>query len=74
MASEGTHEVLDGVSYANAPAAVVVDFRANTTVPIAADGNDTVTGFSGGIRIYRLAARRHDQGHQRRRRLRRAWR
>jgi len=51
VASEGTHEVLDGVSYANAPAAVVVDFRANTTVPIAADGNDTVTGYNRGIRI-----------------------
>ena len=51
VASEGTEQVLDGVSYANAPAAVVVDFRANTTVPIAADGNDTVTGYNGGIRI-----------------------
>ncbi len=51
-ASEGTKVVLDGVSYANAPAAVVVDFRAGSTVAIAAEGSDTVTGFDGGIRIY----------------------
>jgi Ca2+-binding RTX toxin-like protein len=50
-ATEGTAVVLDGVSYANAPAAVVVDFRAATTIPIAAEGNDTVTGYSGGIRV-----------------------
>lgn len=50
-AAEGTQVLLDGVSYANAPAAVVVDFRAAVTVPIAAEGNDTVTGFNGGIRI-----------------------
>lgn len=50
-ATAGTKVVLDGVSYANAPAAVVVDFRAASAVPIAADGNDTVTGFDGGIRI-----------------------
>jgi Ca2+-binding RTX toxin-like protein len=50
-ASEGTQVVLDGVSYANAPAPVVVDFRASTTVPVAAEGSDTVTGFNGGIRI-----------------------
>ena len=50
-AAEGTRVLLDGVSYANAPAAVVVDFRAAATVPIAAEGNDTVTGFNGGIRI-----------------------
>lgn len=50
-AGEGTRVLLDGVSYANAPAAVVVDFRAAVTVPIAAEGNDTVTGFDGGIRI-----------------------
>ncbi len=50
-ATEGTRVLLDGVSYANAPAAVVVDFRAAATVPIAAEGSDTVTGFNGGIRI-----------------------
>ena len=50
-ASEGTQVVLDGVTYLNAPAAVVVDFRASSTVPIAADGNDTVTGYDDGIRI-----------------------
>ena len=44
--------MLDGVSYANAPAPVVVDFRASATVPIAAEGNDTVTGFNGGIRLF----------------------
>ncbi|HEY0645065.1 MAG TPA: hypothetical protein VGD39_16680, partial [Nocardioides sp.] len=43
-ASDGTEVVLDGVSYANAPAPVVVDFRASTTVPIGAEGSDTVTG------------------------------
>jgi Ca2+-binding RTX toxin-like protein len=50
-ASEGTQVQLDGLAYADAPAPVVVDFRASTTVPIAADGNDTVTGFDGGIRL-----------------------
>ena len=50
-ASDGTRVVLDGVSYADAPAPVVVDFRAASTVPIAADGNDTVTGYNGGVRI-----------------------
>lgn len=50
-ASEGTQVQLDGVAYADAPAPVVVDFRASTTVPVAADGNDTVTGFDGGIRL-----------------------
>ncbi|MGF9754090.1 calcium-binding protein [Microvirga sp. 0TCS3.31] len=50
-AGEGTSVVLDGVTYVNAPAPVVVDFRAARTVPIAADGNDTVTGFDGGIRL-----------------------
>lgn len=50
-ASEGTRVVLDGLSYANAPAPVVVDFRASGTVPIAAEGNDTVTGFDGGVRL-----------------------
>ena len=50
-ASDGTRVVLDGVTYLNAPAAVVVDFRASSTVPVAADGNDTVTGYDGGIRI-----------------------
>ncbi len=49
--SEGTTRVLDGVSYADAPAPVVVDFRAAATVPITANGNDTVTGYSRGIRI-----------------------
>ncbi|MCW2736769.1 calcium-binding protein [Nocardioides sp.] len=51
-AGEGTRVLLDGVSYANAPAAVVVDFRASFLVPIAAEGSDTVTGFNGGIRIF----------------------
>ncbi|CUR55928.1 exported hypothetical protein [metagenome] len=51
QASEGTVRVLDGVSYADAPAAVVVDFRAAATVAIAANGNDTVTGYSHGVRI-----------------------
>lgn len=50
-AGEGTDVLLDGVTYANAPAPVVVDFRAGTTVGIAAEGNDTVTGFDDGIRI-----------------------
>ena len=50
-ASEGTAVRLDGVTYVNAVAPVVVDFRAAATVPIAADGNDTVTGFDGGIRL-----------------------
>ncbi|GAA5123318.1 hypothetical protein GCM10023339_43010 [Alloalcanivorax gelatiniphagus] len=49
--SEGTNRVLDGVSYADAPAPVVVDFRAGATVAIAANGNDTVTGYARGIRI-----------------------
>ncbi|CAM3547494.1 calcium-binding protein [Nocardioides zeicaulis] len=49
--TEGTEPVLDGVSYANATAAVVVDLRAATTVPIAAEGNDTLTGYDGGIRL-----------------------
>ncbi|GAA1922667.1 calcium-binding protein [Nocardioides hwasunensis] len=51
-ASEDTAVRVDGISYASAPAPVVVDLRAAATVPIAADGNDTVTGFDGGIRIY----------------------
>jgi Ca2+-binding RTX toxin-like protein len=50
-ATDGTLVVLDGVSYANAAAPVVVDFRAGATVAIAAEGNDTVTGFNGGIRL-----------------------
>ncbi|MCP3422518.1 calcium-binding protein [Nocardioides pinisoli] len=50
-ASEGTAVLLDGVTYVNAVAPVVVDFGAAATVPIAADGNDTVTGFNGGIRL-----------------------
>jgi Ca2+-binding RTX toxin-like protein len=50
-ASEGTKVQLDGVAYTDAPAPVVVDFGASTTVPIAADGNDTVTGYDGGIRV-----------------------
>lgn len=48
--SEGTTRVLDGVSYADATAPVVVDFQAGATVAIAANGNDTVTGYRG-IRI-----------------------
>ena len=51
-AGEGTDVLLDGVSYANAPAPVVVNFRSAAAVPIAAEGNDTVTGFNGGIRIF----------------------
>ena len=50
-ASEGTEPVLDGVSYANATAPVVVDLRASTAVPIAAEGNDILTGYDGGIRL-----------------------
>ena len=43
--TEGTDRVLDGVSYADAPAPVVVDFQAGATVAISAHGNDTVTGY-----------------------------
>ena len=50
-ASESTVVELDGVSYRNAPAPVVVDLQAAATVPIAAEGSDTVTGFDGGIRL-----------------------
>lgn len=50
-ATEGTNVLLDGLSYAAAPAAVVVDFRAAATVPITAEGSDTVTGFDGGVRL-----------------------
>ena len=50
-ASAGTVVELDGISYYAAPAPVIVDFRASTTVPIAADGSDTVTGYDGGIRV-----------------------
>jgi len=49
-ATEGTNTLLDGVSYATAPAPVVVDLQASSTVPISAEGNDTVT-FGGGIRV-----------------------
>ncbi len=66
-ASEGTNVLLDGVAYANAPAAVVVDFRSSRTVPIAAEGSDTVTGYDRRHPHLRLPARRHDQGHQLRR-------
>jgi Ca2+-binding RTX toxin-like protein len=48
--TEGTERVLDGVSYADAPAPVVVDFQAGATVAIAAHGSDTVTGYRG-IRV-----------------------
>ncbi len=51
QASEGTTRILDGVSYADAPAPVVVDFRAAATVTITANGSDTVTGYSRGIRV-----------------------
>jgi Ca2+-binding RTX toxin-like protein len=51
-ASEGTDVLLDGVAYVNATAPVIVDFRSSRTVPIAAEGNDTVTGYDGGIRIF----------------------
>ncbi len=54
-ASEGTVIGLDGVSYAAAPAAVIVDLRAAPTMPIAAEGNDTVTGYDGGIRLIATA-------------------
>ncbi|NYE35082.1 Ca2+-binding RTX toxin-like protein [Nocardioides cavernae] len=50
-ATEGTGVVLDGVTYVNAPAPVVVDFQAAPTMPVAAEGNDTVTGYDGGIRL-----------------------
>jgi len=50
-ATEGTRTLLDGVSYVDAPAPVVVDLQSAATVPIAADGNDTVT-FGGGMRIF----------------------
>jgi Ca2+-binding RTX toxin-like protein len=50
-ATDSTVLELDAVTYANAPAAVVVDFRASTTVPVTADGSDTVTGYDGGIRL-----------------------
>jgi Ca2+-binding RTX toxin-like protein len=50
-ATEGTEVLLDGVSYVSAPAPVVVDFSAATTVAIAADGADTVT-FGGAIRVF----------------------
>lgn len=49
--SDGTVTELDGVSYFNATAPVVVDFRSSRTVPIAAEGSDTVTGYDGGIRV-----------------------
>ena len=51
-ATEGTRTFADGISYVDAPAAVVVDFQSASTVPIAADGNDTVTGFDHGIRVF----------------------
>ncbi|MBC2933246.1 calcium-binding protein [Nocardioides sp. zg-1228] len=50
-ASDGTTVTPDGVTYVHAPAPVVVDFGAAATVPITADGNDTVTGFDGGVRL-----------------------
>lgn len=50
-ATAGTATVLDGVSYADAPAPVVVDFSSGQTVAIAADGSDTVSGVLGGIRV-----------------------
>lgn len=50
-ATEGTATVLDGVSYRDAPAPVVVDFSSGQTVAIAADGSDTVSGVLGGIRV-----------------------
>jgi Ca2+-binding RTX toxin-like protein len=49
--SDGTVTELDGVSYFNATAPVVVDFNSSRTVPIAAEGSDTVTGYDGGIRV-----------------------
>ncbi len=50
-ATDGTVTELDGVSYYAATAPVVVDFRSSRTVPIAAEGSDTVTGYDGGIRV-----------------------
>lgn len=50
-ATEGTTVLLDAISYAQAPAAVVVDLRVSP-VPIAADGNDTVIITGGGVRIF----------------------
>jgi len=50
-ATAGTVVELDGVSYLNAPAPVVVDLQTAGTVPITAEGSDTVTGFDGGIRV-----------------------
>ena len=50
-ATEGTKVVVDGLSYADAPAAVVVDFRAAATSVITADGTDTISGYSQGIRV-----------------------
>lgn len=51
-ATEGTKVLLDGITYINATGPVVVDFEASTTVPITAEGSDTVTGFDGGIRLF----------------------
>ena len=73
-AGEGTTVVLDAVTYVNAPAPVVVDFRAARTVPIAADGNDTRHRVRRRHPARRVAVRRHRQGHQLRRRDRRAGR
>jgi Ca2+-binding RTX toxin-like protein len=50
-ATEGTNVVVDGLSYADAPAAVVVNFQAAATAVITADGTDTVSGYSQGIRV-----------------------
>ncbi|WP_210438341.1 calcium-binding protein [Nocardioides xinjiangensis] len=50
-ATDGAPVVLDGVTYVHASAPVVVDFRASHTVPIIAEGSDTVTGYSGGVRL-----------------------
>ena len=50
-ATAGTRVVIDGLSYADAPAAVVVDFRAAATSVITADGTDTISGYGEGIRV-----------------------
>ncbi len=50
-ATEGTTVLLDGVAYVNAPAGVVVDLR-TSPVPVAADGNDTLTIGGAGVRIF----------------------
>ena len=74
-ATEGTVAELDGVSYFDAPRPSSWTSAPSRTVPIAAEGNDTVTGYDGGIRVIGSPAQRHHQGHQLARRHRRPrWR